>query len=104
MTSAQFSMFGDAPDRLATPARPAPDHPARVRVKLGRLLARLRDASTMPLTDREIREWTVLVPQMSNWLPPEEAEEVRGEFAREMERLRTARSGSDPTSTPAEAA
>lgn len=85
--NAQLSMFGEAPDRFMTPSRPAPDHPARVRVKLDRLMERLRAASSMPLTDRELREWKVLVPQMSNWLPTDEAEQLRTEFARQVARL-----------------
>lgn len=86
-TSAQFSFFGEAPDRLPPPARPEPDYPGIVRAKLGTLLARLRAAERMPLTEREIREWSVLVPQMSNWLPPEEAEAMRLDLAGELTRL-----------------
>jgi hypothetical protein len=31
--------------------------------------------------------WQTVFPQMANWLPPEEADQLRFEFAQEMQRL-----------------
>lgn len=88
--SSQFSLFGDGADRLQAPARPAVDHPARARAKLKALLEIVRSASIMPWSERDARMWQTVFPQMANWLPDEEAEQLRFEFAREMERLKAA--------------
>jgi hypothetical protein len=34
--------------------------------------------------------WQIVFPNMANWLPEAEAEQLRFEFAREIERLRQA--------------
>jgi hypothetical protein len=34
--------------------------------------------------------WETVFPQMANWLPEEEAEQLRFEFAREIDRLKAA--------------
>ena len=44
-------------------------------------------AQTMPWPEREARMWQIAFPQMTNWLPPDEGDQLRFEFAREMERL-----------------
>jgi hypothetical protein len=44
----------------------------------------------MPWPEHEARVWQIVFPNMANWLPDDEAEQLRFEFAREMERLRQA--------------
>jgi len=54
------------------------------------VLEKARSATTMPWSDKDARMWQAIFPNMANWLPAEEAAELRFEFAREMERLRRA--------------
>ncbi len=86
----QFSLFGDGSDRLQAPARPQIDHPTRARAKLTALLETARAARTMPWPERDARMWQTVFPQMANWLPDEEAEQLRFEFQQEIERLKKA--------------
>ncbi len=46
-----------------------------------------RRAQVMPWPERDARMWRTVFPQMANWLPDAEAEQLRLQFAREMERL-----------------
>ena len=50
-------------------------------------LAAIRAATTMPWEPRKVRLYQTIFPQMSNWLPEEEAAQLRFEFAQEMQRL-----------------
>ena len=87
---AQGSLFGIGEDRLQAPVqRYAPD-PETVRRRLNLLLDKARAAKEMPWSERDARLWQIVFPNMANWLPDEEAEQLRFEFAREMERLRQA--------------
>lgn len=54
------------------------------------MLARLRAASEMPLTEREVAFWRVVTPQMSNWLPADERQAVCAEFNEHLARLKAA--------------
>jgi len=87
----QASLFGDAPDRIPHAAQPSlvPDV-ADVRRRLHELLAKARDAQTMPWPERKARVWQIVFPQMANWLPEDEANQLRFEFAAEIERLKAA--------------
>jgi hypothetical protein len=87
---AQQSLFGDGEDRLQPPSQRFVPSPDRVRKKLLRVLATARSAKIMPWSDREFRMWQLVFPNMANWLPEEEANQLRFEFARELERLRRA--------------
>ena len=88
--AAQASLFGEADDRLQ-PTRPAslPD-PQQVRLRLNALLAKARASQTMPWPEREARMWQTVFPNMANWLPEDEAKQLRFDFAAEIERLRSA--------------
>ncbi len=86
----QFNLFGEGADRLQAPARSAVDHPTRARAKLTAVLATARAARTMPWSERDARMWQTVFPQMSNWLPEDEAAQLRFEFQREIERLKQA--------------
>ena len=81
----QGSLFGEG--RMAATARTSLPDLQAIRERLDRLLETLRASETMPLSDRDLRMWQTVVPNMTRWLPEEEAEAVRIEFAHEMERL-----------------
>src|SRR5713226_4629628 len=84
----QGSLFGSREDRLQAPRqRSAPD-PEAVRLRLKSLLDKARSAEKMPWSERDARMWQTVFPNMAKWLPEEEADQLRFEFAREMERLK----------------
>jgi hypothetical protein len=41
----------------------------------------------MPWSERDARMWQTVFPNMAKWLPDDEADQLRFEFAQEMERL-----------------
>lgn len=86
----QHSLFGEGDDRLRAPLQPMTPDPESVRRRLKALLATARSAASMPWPEREARMWQTIFPNMANWLPDEEAEQLRFEFAQEIERLRAA--------------
>jgi hypothetical protein len=87
MTRAQLDMF-PAQDDLFPPEpvvyRADPD---KVRRKLERILAEARAAETMPWDRSKHALYATIVPQMTLWLPDDEAAQFRLDFAAEMERL-----------------
>lgn len=86
----QLSLFGEGEGRMAPPRQDFSPKPEVVRARLHALLARARSAQALPWPEREARMWNVVFPQMANWLPEEEADQLRFDFAREMERLKAA--------------
>ncbi len=84
---AQASLFGVAEDRMQAPSRTYVPDPQVVRLRLHALLDTAREAQTMPWPERDARMWQTVFPQMANWLPAEEADQLRFEFAQEMQRL-----------------
>lgn len=87
----QMSLFGDSEDRIPHPKAPSIEvDPQRVRAKLLALLDTARTAKTMPWDARKAGMWQIVFPQMANWLPPEERDQLRFEFAQELERLQRA--------------
>jgi hypothetical protein len=87
---AQGSLFGPSEDRLQAPRQRLVPDPEKVRQRLYALLEKARSAETMPWPERDARMWQTVFPNMANWLPEAEAEQLRFEFAREMERLKRA--------------
>jgi hypothetical protein len=89
--NAQHSLFGEAENLIPHPRTPdiLPD-PNRVREKLHALLETARTAERMPWTERKARMWQIVFPQMANWLPDAERDQLRFEFAQEIERLKLA--------------
>ena len=61
-----------------------------VRPKMLLLLETARKAETMPWPPRRARVYETIFPQMANWLPEDEANQLRFEFAQELERLKLA--------------
>lgn len=90
-TTAQASLFGDGDDRMANPEPPSylPD-PENVRRRLRALLDTARSAEHMPWDARKAQMYQTIFPQMANWLPEDEANQLRFAFAQEIERLKAA--------------
>lgn len=59
-------------------------------MQLKALIDEARSARTMPWPERDARMWQIVFPQLSNWLPPDEAAQLRFEFSEEMQRLASA--------------
>ena len=64
--------------------------PAKVRLKMRAVLDEMRRAAAMPWDTREQRYHQTVFPQMSRWLPDEEAAQLCLEFEAEWLRLQTA--------------
>lgn len=59
-----------------------------VRRELNEILAEARNATSgFPWDDRTLKYHRVVFPQMANWLPAEERDQLRFEFAQELERI-----------------
>jgi hypothetical protein len=82
----QSDLFaGEAPQ-----PRKVIDFPSEARTRLLKVLAEARAAATLPWSERDTRKWEILFPQMAEWLPDDEADQLCFEFAHELERLRNA--------------
>ena len=78
----QFEMFAPAAQPVSTV--PSAD---QVRGRLESLMRTLRQADTLPLTEKQLRFWQTVVPQMTNWLPSDERSAICAEFESEIARL-----------------
>ncbi|WP_296817495.1 hypothetical protein [Brevundimonas sp.] len=78
----QLDLFGGA-----TPQALAQVDPEAVRRRVNALLDRLRAAEVMPLSDKELRYWTTVMPQTTNWLEPDEKAAACAEFEAQVTRL-----------------
>jgi hypothetical protein len=85
---AQASLFGAGEDRLQAPRQNSVPNPEIVRLRLKLLLEKARTAEKMPWSERDARMWQTVFPNMAKWLPDNEAEQLRFEFAQEMDRLK----------------
>lgn len=75
---------------LGEAARPAAYEPDReeVRQELHEILAQARAAvGDCPWDARTFDYHKVVFPQMANWLPPEERDQLRFDFLQEVERI-----------------
>jgi hypothetical protein len=86
----QGSLFGPGENRLQAPQRNALPDPETIRIRLRTILDKARSSEKMPWSDRDARMWQTVFPNMAKWLPDEEANQLRFEFAQEMERLKRA--------------
>ena len=84
----QTDLFGTQPD-LFGPPPPKSYAPslATVRAEVNKVLEKARIAKDMPWTEKEVRFWKTVFPQMTNWLPEEEAAQARSAFMEEICRL-----------------
>lgn len=91
MDNSQISMFGDSTDRMPHARQPdiAPN-PDHVRRRLNGLLEKARTSASMPWSERDAGMWEIVFPQMANWLPDDEANQLCFEFAQELQRLNQA--------------
>jgi hypothetical protein len=64
--------------------------PQEVRAELNELVATLRAAKTLPWDADRVGVWRVVFPQMSDWLPAEEARQLCRDFEAELVRLEAA--------------
>jgi hypothetical protein len=55
-----------------------------------RRTAQARAAKSLPWDPRRTLYWRTVFPQMTNWLPDEEAAQLRFEFETEIQRLEAA--------------
>jgi hypothetical protein len=84
-TDAQPDLFGA---EAVTPVyRPDPD---KVRSRLHKILAEARAAERLPWEPTKVSLYRTIFPQMTNWLPDEEAAHLRFAFETELERLEAA--------------
>ena len=86
MIDDQGSLFGEG--KTAPPARSSTPDLEDIRQRLNALLSTLRASETMPLSERDIRMWQAIVPNMTKWLPEVEANAIRESFDGELQRLR----------------
>ena len=85
---AQSSLFGPGEDRMQPPRQRSIPDPETVRLRLQSLIDKARTAEKMPWSERDSRMWQTVFPNMAKWLPQEEADQLRFEFAQEIERLK----------------
>jgi DNA-binding PadR family transcriptional regulator len=64
--------------------------PDKVRAELHKLLAEMRAAQSMPWDARTLTRHRTVFPQMTNWLPDDEAAQLRLELETALERLEAA--------------
>lgn len=62
----------------------------KVRARLHRILAEARAAQKLPWEPTRVSLYRTIFPQMTNWLPDEEAAKLRFEFELELARLKAA--------------
>jgi hypothetical protein len=66
--------------------------PQRVRERLHRIIAEAKAADVLPCDKQKLGYYRTVVPQMSLWLPADEASQLRFQFAEEVKRLELASS------------
>lgn len=81
----QSSLFPEA----AAPMDYRPD-PDKVRAKILAVITQARSAETFPWDQARQKFYRTVIPQMSLWLPEEEAAQLRFEFETEVKRLELA--------------
>ncbi len=82
----QADLFDPDPSAEPAPVVVGAD-PSKVRAELQAMLSTLRAASVLPWTVEDLRYRRTVFPQMSRWLPEEEAAQLCFAFDRELERL-----------------
>jgi hypothetical protein len=84
-TQAQDELF----DEDAAPRQYRAD-PDKVRAELHKILAEARAAQKLPWEPTQVSLYRTIFPQMTNWLPEDEAAQLRFAFEAEMARLEAA--------------
>jgi hypothetical protein len=89
----QRDLFQDDESDLFDEDAPTPEYhadPDEVRAELHAILAEARAAHKLPWEPRKVALYRTIFPQMTLWLPEEEAAQLRFEFETELERLKAA--------------
>lgn len=82
----QSDLFADEAEQAPAPRSHAPS-PDQVRLHLTHILTQARAAETLPWDARKTGFYKQVVPQMTLWLPEDEAAQWRLDFSREIARL-----------------
>ncbi len=82
--------LSDEQPELDQPARAYHADPDEVRADLHRMLAEARAAKTLPWPAKTASLYQTIFPQMSRWLPDDEAAQLCFEFETELKRLKAA--------------
>jgi hypothetical protein len=85
----QPDLFANEPEPVRAPRSYEPS-PSQVRTHLEHILTQARSAVAMPWDARKAGFYKTVVPQMTLWLPEDEAAQWRLDFDREIERLEAA--------------
>lgn len=87
----QPDLFGEAQPDLFGVEPPPPAvfraDPDRVRARLQGIIAEARASAMLPWDRAQLRLYRTIVPQMTLWLPVDEAAEWRMAFETELDRL-----------------
>jgi hypothetical protein len=89
----QGDLFGTEQSDLFDDDAPTPVYradPDEVRAELHKILAEARAAQKLPWAPKQVSLYRTIFPQMANWLPDEEAAQLRFDFDTEMKRLEAA--------------
>jgi len=82
----QADLFADQPPQ----PRKVMDFQTEARKRLQKLLAEAKAAEKSPWSEKELQKLQILFPQMAEWLPGDEANQLCFEFAQEVARLKDA--------------
>ena len=86
----QLSLFGAGEEAMQPPAHRFVADTELIRRRLHALLEQARSSAVMPWPERDARMWQTVFPQMADWLPDDEANQLRFDFMQEIERLKAA--------------
>ena len=92
-SSRQRDLFQDDEQPELLDDQPTPEYrpdPDSVRAELHKILAEARAAQKLPWEPRKVSLYRTIFPQMTNWLPEEEAAQLRFAFMAELARLEAA--------------
>lgn len=81
----QESLFGGG--KLTPPKQSSTPDIDAIRTRLNTLLRKLSTSETMPFSERDIRMWATIVPNMVKWLPEAEGVAITESFNNEIQRL-----------------
>lgn len=87
--SIQGNLFDNHEDALPRSGgyKPYTPDPAEIRAKVRGLIDELRVAAQMPWSEDKLGFHRVVMPQTTNWLPPDERAALLREFEAEVARL-----------------
>ncbi len=81
--SPQRSLFTENPEHGLKIPTPKPE---TIRRRLLGILRLLQESETFPWSPAQFRSWRIVFPQMTSWLPEDEAGTMKAAFLREIDR------------------